>query len=171
VAYIALGANIAGPYGEPAAAVAIAIARIRSLGAITAQSRLYRSTAWPDPRDPEFINAVIALETHLAPDVLLTELHIVETDFGRVRGRANAPRSLDLDIVDYDGRISGEGDTPILPHPRLAQRAFVLLPLADIAPNWRHPVTGAAIADLVAALPDPASADPASADPVSAMPV
>ncbi len=167
LAYIALGANIAGRYGEPASAVAIAMQRIaETLGVIIAQSRLYRSTAWPDPRDPEFINAVIALKTDLAANVLLEKLQAIEVDFGRVRGKANAPRSLDLDIVDYDSRISGEGDTPILPHPRLADRAFVLLPLAEIAPAWRHPVTGAAIADLVAALFDPSSADPASAAPI-----
>ncbi len=158
LAYIALGANIAGPHGAPASAVAAAIIRIRNLGTVSAQSRLYRSPAWPDPRDPEFINAVIALRTDLAPDILLTGLHRIEADFGRVRGTPNAPRTLDLDIIDYDGRISGIGETPILPHPRLADRAFVVLPLAEIAPGWRHPVTGVGIEDLVAALPDPSSA-------------
>jgi len=91
---------------------------------------------------------------------LLARLHAVEAEFGRERGRINAPRTLDLDVIDYDGLISAGGETPILPHPRLADRAFVLLPLMDIAPDWRHPVTGAAIGDLVRALPRPLGTEP-----------
>jgi 2-amino-4-hydroxy-6-hydroxymethyldihydropteridine diphosphokinase len=125
---------------------------------LAARSRLYRSIAWPDPADPEFINAAARIETDLPPAALLARLHAVEAEFGRVRRQVNAPRPLDLDIVDYDGLVSAPGETPILPHPRLADRAFVLLPLFDIAPDWRHPATGTAIADLIAALADPSAA-------------
>jgi 2-amino-4-hydroxy-6-hydroxymethyldihydropteridine diphosphokinase len=89
---------------------------------------------------------------------LLAHLHALEARFGRQRRAANAPRPLDLDILDYDGRVSAPRDVPILPHPRLTGRAFVLLPLLEIAPDWRHPATGTPIALLIAGLPDPAAA-------------
>ncbi len=78
-------------------------------------------------------------------------LHRTETSFGRQRAKKNAPRTLDLDLIDYDGRV--EEGPPVLPHPRLADRAFVLVPLADIAPDWRHPKSGQSIAELIAVLP------------------
>ena len=81
--------------------------------------------------------------TNLAPAPLLSLLHRLEATFGRVRGAANAPRVLDLDLLAYDDRI--DTGWPLLPHPRLAGRAFVLLPLRDIAPAWRHPVSGASV--------------------------
>jgi 2-amino-4-hydroxy-6-hydroxymethyldihydropteridine diphosphokinase len=156
-ALIALGANVAGPFGPPAAGVARAFGVI---GGIVARSRLYRSAAWPDPADPEYVNAVAQIETADAPAALLARLHRIEAAFGRRRGAANAPRPLDLDILDYAGRISAPGDTPILPHPRMSDRAFVLIPLSEIAPDWTHPVTGAGIDALIAALPDPGAATP-----------
>jgi 2-amino-4-hydroxy-6-hydroxymethyldihydropteridine diphosphokinase len=161
LSYIALGSNLAGRFADPAAAVEAALMVLNSINIIViARSRLYRSIAWPDPADPEFINAVAAVETGLPPAALLARLHETEAEFGRVRRRPNAPRPLDLDIVDYDGLTSAPGASPILPHPRLADRAFVLLPLAEIAPGWRHPITGAAIADLIRALPNPTGATP-----------
>ena len=80
-------------------------------------------------------------------------LHGVETDFGRLRSAANAARTLDLDLLDYDGRVLA-GPQLTLPHPRMATRSFVLVPLRDVAPGWRHPVTGQGLAELLAALPD-----------------
>jgi 2-amino-4-hydroxy-6-hydroxymethyldihydropteridine diphosphokinase len=159
--FIALGSNLAGRYSSPKAAVEAAIVALESVDIqVVARSRLYRSTAWPEPSDPEFVNAVISVETSLSPSVLLACLHNIEALFGRERRHMNAPRTLDLDIVDYGGTVSSPGETPILPHPRLADRAFVLLPLMDVAPAWRHPVTGRTIRELVAALPYPPSAAP-----------
>jgi 2-amino-4-hydroxy-6-hydroxymethyldihydropteridine diphosphokinase len=159
LSYIALGANLAGRFPSPAEAVEAAIQAVQTPELeVISRSRLYRSAAWPDPADPEFINAVIAVMTFLDAPALLARLHAQEAEFGRERWRANAPRPLDLDIVDYGGQVSAPGETPILPHPRLADRAFVLLPLAEIAPDWRHPVTGMGIADLIGALPDPHAA-------------
>jgi 2-amino-4-hydroxy-6-hydroxymethyldihydropteridine diphosphokinase len=161
LSFIALGSNVAGRFMSPAEAVEAAMLAIQCTEIIMiCRSRLYRSAAWPDPADPEFVNAMISVETSLAPDALLARLHGVEAEFGRVRRQVNAPRTLDLDIVDYAGRISGPGESPVLPHPRLADRAFVLLPLAEIVPDWRHPVTGAPIAELVRALPGPRAAVP-----------
>ena len=121
-----------------------------------ALSPLYETQAWPDPADPSFVNAVARVETKLAPAALLEALQNVETLFGRTRGVRNAPRSLDLDIIDLDGRV--ESGPPQLPHPRLASRGFVLIPLRDVAPHWRHPVSGLTIDALIAALPDEARA-------------
>lgn len=118
-------------------------------------SRLYRSPAWPDPSDPPFINAVALVETDLSPAALLAAFHTVEAGFGRRRERKNAPRTLDIDLIDYEGviRTADDGSGPILPHPRAARRDFVLAPLAEIAPDWRHPVSGESAAALLARLP------------------
>jgi len=152
VILIALGANLPSPAGKPADTLNAALAAfaVRSI-TIEMQSGFYRSPAWPNPLDPPFINAVAAVRTDLSPRDLLAALHEVEHSFGRRRGEPNAPRTLDLDILDYDGRI--EQGPPILPHPRMENRAFVLLPLRDVAPDWRHPVNGRSIAELIAALP------------------
>ena len=161
MSFIALGANLPGRFLSPADAVEAAIGALQTAEiTLLSRSRLYRSAAWPDPLDPEFVNAVISVMTDLDASSLLARLHALETEFGRERRKPNAPRPLDLDIVDYAGRVSAPGETPILPHPRMTDRAFVLLPLAEIAPAWRHPVTGAVIADLVSALPDRDAAVP-----------
>lgn len=101
------------------------------------------------------MNAVAQVRTGLSPDATLAALLRVEDRFGRIRGERNAPRWVDLDLLDYNSIIKSneESGLAILPHPRLPVRAFVLLPLADLAPEWRHPVSGATIAALLAALP------------------
>ena len=159
VCFVAAGANMPGLFGPPKVAVSLGLRSIEGSDLrVTALSGLYASTAWPDPRDPEFVNAVVRVETTLEPGALLARLHEIEARFGRERRVPNAPRTLDLDIVDYDRRVSAPGATPVLPHPRLEKRAFVLLPLAEIAPEWRHPSSGRSIGDLIADLDDQASA-------------
>ncbi|MFO0986734.1 MAG: 2-amino-4-hydroxy-6-hydroxymethyldihydropteridine diphosphokinase [Alphaproteobacteria bacterium] len=157
--YIALGANLPGPAGPPRATLEAALVRLAAAGiGIVRRSRWYRSPAWPDAADPEFVNAVAEVETALPPAALLALLHEIEAALGRSRAAANAPRALDLDLVDYHGAV--EAGPPALPHPRLHRRAFVLLPLAEIAPSWRHPVSRRAIGDLVAALGPETAAKP-----------
>jgi 2-amino-4-hydroxy-6-hydroxymethyldihydropteridine diphosphokinase len=99
------------------------------------------------------VNGVVAITTRLAPPALLALLHRTERHFGRKRRRRNEPRVLDLDLLDYDGLVEGEGSAVTLPHPRLHERAFVLLPLRDVVPGWRHPVSGQSVEALIAALP------------------
>lgn len=133
----------------------MALAAIDAFCGVTARSRLFLSPAWPDPEDPPFINAAAGLETGPEPEALLAGLSAIEAGFGRRRGRRNGPRTLDLDLLDYRGIVSsgGGGGSPVLPHPRLGERDFVLAPLLEVAPAWRHPVSGESAAALLAALP------------------
>jgi 2-amino-4-hydroxy-6-hydroxymethyldihydropteridine diphosphokinase len=150
---IALGANLDSPAGPPAATLAAALNALAQNGVkIEAVSAFYATPAWPDPSDPPFVNAVARVGTAHMPAALMEILHQIESKYGRTRSAKNAPRTLDLDLIDYQGRV--EEGPPTLPHPRLAERAFVLIPLSDITPDWRHPVTGRSIAELIAALPE-----------------
>jgi 2-amino-4-hydroxy-6-hydroxymethyldihydropteridine diphosphokinase len=148
---IALGANLSSRVGAPRDTLKAALARLAAHDTRVANlSSYYVTKAWPDPADPDFINAVAHVETNRSPRELMELLHDTEDFFGRTRGAKNAPRTLDLDLIDYDGRI--ERGPPELPHPRMTDRAFVLVPLQEIAPNWRHPSTGKSIAELLLAL-------------------
>jgi 2-amino-4-hydroxy-6-hydroxymethyldihydropteridine diphosphokinase len=114
----------------------------------------YRTAPVPVSEQPWYFNAVAEISADMPADRLLAELHAVEEEFGRVRGARNAPRIIDLDLLDYRGEIAAGGPGKAsLPHPRMTGRAFVLRPLADVAPEWRHPVSGTSIQALVAALP------------------
>jgi 2-amino-4-hydroxy-6-hydroxymethyldihydropteridine diphosphokinase len=162
VILIALGSNLfSDAYGSPQDICLAAAKALEKRGiSITARSRWFRTAPVPVSDQPWFVNGVVAVETLLPPAELLGLLHDVEAEFGRTRNVRNEARILDLDLIAYDDRIMNEPDGLILPHPRLHERAFVLLPLADVDPDWRHPVTGAAIADLVAALPADQQAEP-----------
>ena len=150
---IALGANLPSPAGTPEQTLRASRAALCEKGvAVISPSRIYRTPAWPDPHDPPFVNAMLWVETGHSPAALMAVLHAVECEFGRTRSVVNAPRPLDLDLIDYDGRI--EAGALTLPHPRAATRGFVLLPLVDVAPDWRHPVSGRSVRELIAALPE-----------------
>ncbi len=166
LAYIALGANLPSPAGPPDATLAAAAERLASLGRIIARSSLYSTAPVGLPPgfvdQPRFLNAVVVLDTDLAPRPLLAALLSIERLFGRDRAAAlpNGPRTLDLDLLLYDDLILSEPGLEI-PHPRFAQRAFVLVPLAEIAPALRDPRSGLTAAQLLAALPP--HADPGAA--------
>jgi len=150
---IALGANLDSHVGAPRKTLAAALDALVECGVkIAMVSPFYATPAWPDPTDPPYVNAIARVETGISPAQLMTILHSIESAFGRTRGAKNAPRTLDLDLIDYDGRL--EDGPPSLPHPRLRARAFVLIPFADVAPGWRHPVTRQTVEQLIAALPE-----------------
>ncbi len=153
---VGLGANLAsGSNGvsPPAETLRDALRQLAGQGVeIIQSSRFYRTPAWPDPSDPPFVNAVVSVKTKLGPAKFLETLHAVERAFGRERSIPNAPRTLDLDLLDYDGLI--QDGPPVLPHPRMTGRAFVLVPLRDIVPDWKDPVSGQRLDDLLAALPE-----------------
>jgi 2-amino-4-hydroxy-6-hydroxymethyldihydropteridine diphosphokinase len=149
---IALGSNLPSHVGTPADTLRAALAELaRTNIRIADVSFFYETPAWPDPSNPSFVNAVARIETMLTPQSLIARLHEVERVFGRERGERNAPRTLDLDLLDYDGRV--EDGPPVLPHPRIASRGFVLVPLRDVAPQWKHPISGLSVNELIGALP------------------
>jgi len=150
---IAFGANLPSHAGSPAQTLRASLALLCENAANPVSvSHFYASPAWPDPSDPSFVNAVARVETGLSPAELMELLAEIENRFGRVRSARNAPRTLDLDLLDYHGRVSD--GPPVLPHPRIETRDFV--PLRDVAPDWRHPVSGKSVDELIAALPAPA---------------
>jgi 2-amino-4-hydroxy-6-hydroxymethyldihydropteridine diphosphokinase len=160
LAYIALGANLPSPAGPPETTLVAAAERLASLGTITACSSLYSTTPVGLADQPRFLNAVVALQTNLAPDRLLHSLLAIEREFGRDRstGIPNGPRSLDLDILFYGDLVLQQFDLEI-PHPRIAERAFVLVPLNEIAPDLRNPRSGATVSQLLQSLfPQPEAA-------------
>lgn len=138
---VALGSNRSGPWGNPAETLRTALARLDRDGLrLIAASRLLASTPFGLTSQPPFVNAVAAIGAHLPPAALLAKLHALERAAGRRRGLRWGPRTLDLDLLDYHGLISTAGERPVLPHPGIAERIFVLKPIAEIAPRWKHPV-------------------------------
>ncbi len=147
LAVIAFGGNLRGAHASVADALQAALERMAGVGLEPVRvSRWWRSAAWPDPHDPPFLNGVALVRTKLSPPEVMAALHGLEEAFGRVRGQANAPRTLDLDLIAH-GRTVLEGPLT-LPHPRAADRYFVMGPLAEIAPQWRHPVSGKSAGEL-----------------------
>jgi 2-amino-4-hydroxy-6-hydroxymethyldihydropteridine diphosphokinase len=152
--YVALGANMPSPVGPPAVTLRRALEAMPKHGIrVVAVSRFYETPAWPDPSQPPYVNAVASVETKLLPGELMRTLLVIEKAFGRVRKTKWEARSLDLDLIDYGGLVS---DAPhlMLPHPWMHERGFVLRPLADVAPGWRHPDTGQDIGTLLKTIGD-----------------
>ncbi len=148
-AWIALGSNL----GDRLATLREAVAGLAGLGSIEARSSVYETDPVGYLDQPPFLNAVICLRTTLEPEPLLEQLLLIETSLGRERSFANAPRTLDLDLLLYDDLLIETAGLTV-PHPRLQDRAFVLAPLVQIAPNLRHPLLGQTMAELLAARTD-----------------
>ena len=145
---MALGSNLAGGFPASEALLEAALAQFPQAGLpVLAKSRWWRSAAWPDPKGNEYRNGAAIVEANGPPEAVLEALFTIERAFGRIRGEANAPRTLDLDLIAHGRQVI---DRPglVLPHPRAHERLFVMGPLAEIAPAWRHPVSGKTAAEL-----------------------
>ncbi len=181
---VALGANLASAVGGPRVTLEAALAALEKRGVrVAGRSHWYRTPAFPIGSGPDFVNGAVRLEAGLAPGEILTLLHAVERGLGRDRRKRWAPRVCDLDLLAVGGAVlpdaaavrswmalapeaQAEAVPPglILPHPRLHERGFVLRPLADVAPDWVHPLLGASVREMLAALPPGELADVVALD-------
>ena len=152
---VGLGANLPSErHGSPVATLEAALRSMADRGlSVVARSSWWESAPVPVSDQPWYVNGVAEISTDLDPVALLGVLHEIEAQFGRVRSAANAPRVLDLDLLAYGDIVRTGPEAPILPHPRLAERAFVLKPLAEVRPDWHHPLSGRRLSELIAALP------------------
>lgn len=148
IVYLALGTNL----GDRAANLKQAISSLTPQLDVKAKSSVYETPPWGFEDQPKFLNQVIRAKTYLEPESLLRHLKRLEVALGRKESFLNGPRLIDIDILFYDDLVL---DTPslVIPHPRLHERAFVLLPLMDIAPDLVHPVQKKTIRDLAASSP------------------
>lgn len=172
--FVALGGNLPTAAGSISDTLRAALAALLEQGfGLAALSRFFAAPAHPAGSGPDYVNAAAQLTSDLPPQAILAALHEVEAQFGRQRSARWAARGLDLDLLAVDQTILPDAAiaaewralapadqqrrTPtglILPHPRLHQRAFVLIPLADIAPRWHHPGLDKTVAEMLAALPE-----------------
>ncbi|WP_224816962.1 2-amino-4-hydroxy-6-hydroxymethyldihydropteridine diphosphokinase [Hasllibacter sp. MH4015] len=170
---IALGANLPSGGKPPEMSVPMAMARLAELvGGEVSMSRLYHTPAFPPGSGPEFVNAAMRIAWHGGAGELLALLHRIEEEFGRTRAHRWEARVMDLDLIGLDDAILPDAatranwanlpperaaqvvpDQLILPHPRLSERAFVLVPLADVAPDWIDPATGHSVTEMLAKFP------------------
>jgi 2-amino-4-hydroxy-6-hydroxymethyldihydropteridine diphosphokinase len=184
VCLIALGSNQPSPAGDPAATLTSALACLKATEGLhlRAVSRFFRTPAFPAGAGPDYINAAAALVSPLPPEAVLTRLHTIEADHERRREIRWGARSLDLDLLACGTTILPDPATwqhwcdisttlqqteapsqLVLPHPRMHERAFVLVPLAEIAPDWCHPVLALSVSLMLARLP---RAEVAAATPI-----
>lgn len=174
-ALVALGANVASGVGIPEITALCALEAVSAAGwRILATSRFYRTPCFPAGAGPDYVNAVVSLELgpNVAPGTLLESLHRIEQDFGRERIQRWGSRTLDLDLLAIEDAVAPDSETVqhwmtlppdtqataapgelILPHPRIQDRGFVLVPLVDVAADWRHPLIGKTAAEMLADLP------------------
>jgi 2-amino-4-hydroxy-6-hydroxymethyldihydropteridine diphosphokinase len=153
VILIGIGGNLeSAQFGPPCDTLTAALAALKEKRIrILTRSGWYRTEPVPRSDQPWFVNAVVSLATELGAKDLLNALQATERQFGRVRGEPNAPRILDLDILDYQREVM-DTTSLVLPHPRLHERRFVLIPIAEIAPDWRHPILELTAVQLLAQL-------------------
>ena len=170
IAHVALGSNLSSDLGDSVALIKSSLKLLAQQSIIIDKcSPFYETPAFPAGNGPNYVNAVIKVKTTLKPEALLQVLHSVEADLGRERGQRWESRVIDMDLLDYEGILLPDAKTYenwrnmpleqqmttwpeglILPHPRIEDRAFVLIPLQAIDPDWLHPVTNEALDVLIA---------------------
>lgn len=155
---VALGSNIAGPWGSPRETVSRAIDELNRFPLrLRGASRLLITKPFGMVNQPDFVNAVALIETALPPEALLRKLHLIERAAGRKRGRRWGPRTLDLDLLDYHALQHHQKGVVqkalVLPHPGIAQREFVLQPLQEVASHWKHPTLRKTAIELLRSMP------------------
>lgn len=150
LAAIALGSNLPGPDGTRESNLDRAVSALNSLGEVAARSRWYDTEPEGYTEQPRFLNGAVLLDTALSPQELLSALLRIEIECGRDRshGIAEGPRTLDLDLLLYDDSLLHEHEL-VVPHPAMHERRFVLEPLAEIAPEWVHPVLQKSVRELL----------------------
>ena len=151
IAYLAIGSNL----GNKISNIEITKFELEKYKIkILKTSSNYISQSWPDSSMPNYINIIIKIKTSLSPLKLLKICNLIELKLGRVRSKKNAPRTCDIDIIDYDKKIFNENNSQlILPHPRMCERNFVLLPLFEVDKSWKHPKSKINIVNLINSLP------------------
>ena len=151
--FLGLGSNLPSKYGDRFANINLAISSLESYGIkVIKRSSFYKSPSYPDKENPEFINVVILVETNLPPVDLMSVLTFIEEKLERKRIKKNDPRTCDIDIIDYNSQILNLKYNNLdftVPHKELASRNFVLFPLSEISPMWKHPKTKETINNLI----------------------
>ena len=149
--YLAIGSNL----GNKISNIEVAKFKLEKYKIkILKSSSSYITDSWPDPSEPNYINIIIKIKTSLEPLKLLKVCNLIELELGRVRSKKNAPRICDIDIIDYNKKIINKKYSRlILPHPRMNERNFVLLPLFEIDKSWKHPKSNISIVNLINSLP------------------
>ncbi len=151
--FLGLGSNLPSKYGDKFANINLAISSLESYGVkIIKRSSFYKTPSYPDRENPKFINVVILVKTNLAPIDLMSVLIFIEEKLERKRFKKNDPRTCDIDIIDYNSQILNLKYNNIditVPHKELTSRNFVLFPLQEISPMWKHPKTKETINNLI----------------------
>jgi len=155
---LGLGSNLSSSFGNRFENIDMAISYLQSHKIkLIKKSSFYETPSYPDIRNPKFINVIIEVLTYLTPEDLASVLIFVEEKLERKRNKKNEPRTCDIDIVDYNGKIMNFNYKNLIfrvPHEKLIYRNFVLFPLQEILPNWIHPKTKEKISALIAKLPE-----------------
>ena len=149
IVYLGIGSNLGKKINNIEKAKSLLIKNNINLISV---SSYYKSPSWTNPKNPEFINIVVKIKSTLKPEILLELCKSIETKLGRKKTPKNAPRECDIDIIDFDGKISRNG--LILPHKMMHLRNFVLIPLFEIEKNWSHPIRKTNIKKLIFSLPN-----------------
>lgn len=152
--YLSFGSNLSSKFGSPADNIKQAYLELLKYGfKIKKKSSFYKSVAYPNANDPEFINSVASITCHLEVEQLLKIILKIEKKFGRIRNKKNEPRILDIDIIDFNSKklsIKNGNLNLKIPHEHLERRLFVLHPLKEINPNWQSPINGKKISLIIA---------------------